>query len=94
MDKQEKRKRIENLDDLKKIRFNTGKLLFLTLISLMFKLVIISAGFSYLFFVLDNIILGLFFFGLQSLFLLLEIFLINRQDKLEEEFLLKIPISI
>lgn len=97
MNKQEKFNKIKNLSDIKRIRFNTGTLVFDILIIGMFLLGTMSFGFSSIFMVLStfsNIYVSIASFLISILFLIigyislfLMIKLTYKQKKVEEEFL-------
>jgi hypothetical protein len=87
MNKKERIKKIKNLSDIKRIRYNTGTLVYSMLIIGMFIFMMNMMGFAVLFLSLNFIYLGIFFGIFEIIGLFLMFTSMYMQSIKEEEFL-------
>lgn len=89
MKKKEKLRRINKLDDAKLVRFNLGRIYYSIMISVCALSNFIFMGFGLIFLFSRHYQISIFFLICEWIFVILQWFLIFRQENEENKFLLK-----
>jgi hypothetical protein len=89
MNKIEKSKRIDSLDDLKRTRYNTGTLFYFIGIFIMATLDVLMCSFAILFIAIRIYYYSFVFAILGLIFFVIQMWMIYKQEAVEEKFLLK-----
>ena len=89
MNKEEFKKRFESLSDLKVIRFNQIRIHSDIYLSVLVLSIFIFGSFSYLFFHLRSLALGIFFAFLEYVMILMVLFIETSFKRIKNNFLIK-----